>query len=104
MITIHFVQPDGTRRQVQAREGQSLMRIAIEANVDGIQADCGGCLSCATCHVYIEPVPAPPPDGDEDGMLGTVAAERRAGSRLSCQLVATPALDGATVTVPARQS
>jgi 2Fe-2S ferredoxin len=101
MPLITFVQPDGSTLEIEAPAGQSLMRAAIEANINGIQADCGGCLSCATCHVYIEAVtPLPPPDADEAVMLEAVAADRQANSRLSCQVVVSVHLDGATVRIP----
>lgn len=103
MITVTFVQPDGRRRQVPVRVGQSLMRAAVEGNIEGIQADCGGCLSCATCHVYLDtPGHVAPPDADELGMLDAVNGHRRANSRLSCQVLMAPGLDGAVIVVPGR--
>lgn len=105
MFSVTFVQPDGSRREVLVKPGQSLMRAAIGANVDGIQADCGGCLSCATCHVYLDDVPGvQAPDDEERGMLQAVAADRETGSRLSCQVLGAPALAGALIRIPQRQS
>ncbi|MCJ0763703.1 2Fe-2S iron-sulfur cluster-binding protein [Variovorax sp. CYS-02] len=78
----------------------------MAANIAGIEADCGGLLTCATCHVYVrEPHAAqlPPPDGDERGMLEFTAAPCRPGSRLSCQIQLTDALDGLTVDLPPNQ-
>lgn len=92
--------------ELQAPAGQSLMQAAMKAGVDGIAADCGGLLTCATCHVYVsEPWASqlPPADADETGMLEFVAAPRQPGSRLSCQILMTEALDGLTVQLPARQ-
>lgn len=83
------------------------MRGAIDHNVPGIEAECGGCLSCATCHVYVDERFAsilPPASRDEDELLTGVAAERRPESRLSCQLEMSGALEGLVVRVPERQS
>jgi len=83
------------------------MRGAIDHNLRGIDAECGGCLSCATCHVYVDehffPLLAPASD-DELEMLTGVAAERRPQSRLSCQIPMTAALDGLVVHMPERQT
>ena len=106
MIKIHLVAPGGAETTLQARAGQSLMEAAVAANVDGIAADCGGLLTCATCHVYVrEPYAAllPPPQEDELGMLAFTAAPRLPTSRLSCQIALTPALDGLTVELPPTQ-
>jgi len=72
----------------------------------GIDADCGGALACATCHVYVDPAwvdKLPAPDESESDLLQGAAAEIRPNSRLSCQLVVTEAMDGLTVEVPDRQ-
>ena len=106
MIKIHLVAPDGAETELEARAGDSLMQAAVAANVRGIEADCGGLLTCATCHVYVrEPFASqlPPPQDDELGMLEFTAAPRRANSRLSCQIALSPALDGLTVDLPDTQ-
>ena len=109
-ITIHFMAHDshsaGAATSLGCATGQSLMQAAVGANVRGIEADCGGLLTCGTCHVYVrEPhasmLPAPSPD--ERGMLEFVASPRQANSRLSCQLTLADALDGLTVDLPASQ-
>ncbi len=109
-ITIHFVScRDGVERaagEVNCPTGQSLMQAAINANVAGIEADCGGLMTCGTCHVYVrEPHAAmlPAPDADEVAMLEFTASPRQANSRLSCQIELTDALDGLTVELPASQ-
>jgi 2Fe-2S ferredoxin len=92
--------------EIQGKEGESLMQAAIAANVRGIEADCGGLMTCATCHVYVRGPFAqqlPPPGEDELGMLAFTAAERRPNSRLSCQITLTPALDGIAVDLPETQ-
>lgn len=106
MIKIHLVAPDGSETTLQAKPGESLMQAAVAANVRGIEADCGGLLTCATCHVYVrEPFAAqlPPPQDDELGMLEFTAAPRQPNSRLSCQIQLVPALDGLTVDLPLTQ-
>jgi 2Fe-2S ferredoxin len=107
MPKIHFILLDGSTREVEAKPGASLMESAIRANVRGIDAECGGLCSCATCHVYVADGfidRLTPPDDEETAMLDFVAAERQPGSRLSCQIPLTKALDGLTVRVPSIQS
>ena len=92
--------------QVQAPAGKSVMQAAVAAGIDGIAADCGGTLTCATCHVYVAPEWAaqlPAPSEDELAMLDFVAAPRRETSRLSCQIVVEPGMEGFTVELPDRQ-
>lgn len=107
-ITLHLYEsgrPDEART-LQGKTGQSLMQAAVAANVDGIEADCGGLLTCATCHVYVrEPFASrlPAPSGDELGMLDFTAAPRQANSRLSCQIQLTAELDGLAVDLPPSQ-
>ncbi|WP_291937268.1 2Fe-2S iron-sulfur cluster-binding protein [Limnohabitans sp.] len=108
MITIHL-QPHDTAQAahtLQALPGQSLMQAAVDANLPGIQADCGGLLTCATCHVVVPGdwlAKLPAMTSDEDAMLAFTAQTREPGSRLSCQIMLTPALDGLQVTLPASQ-
>lgn len=106
MPTIHYILKDGSTRSVDAKAGASVMETAIHHNVRGIEAECGGSCSCATCHVYVDDAFAsqlPPPDDMENELLDGVASERLSGSRLSCQIVMTPALDGLTVRIPESQ-
>lgn len=106
MIMLTFLQPDGTRKEVAVTPGANLMLAATRAGVVGIEAECGGNCSCATCHVYVDPSllgKLPAPDALEQEMLASIAAEHRATSRLSCQLRATEALNGTTFQVPDRQ-
>ena len=105
-LTVYLIQPDGTQQALKARAGQSLMQAAVGVEADGIAADCGGLLSCATCHVMLDDdwaarVPAPQPD--ELSMLEMTAAAREPHSRLSCQIVLSTALDGLRVRVPTSQ-
>jgi 2Fe-2S ferredoxin len=82
------------------------MQAAVGAGVDGIAADCGGLLTCATCHVVV-PEPwrsaLPPVAAEENTMLDFTATTRCEGSRLSCQIVLSPALDGMMVELPKSQ-
>ena len=90
MITIQFVPADNAASSsIQCKTGQSLMQAAVAANVDGIEAECGGVLTCSTCHVYVREPHAgqlPPPSADELGMLEFTASPRKRNSRLSCQI------------------
>lgn len=107
-VTLRWLQKDAAtaERVLQVRPGTSLMHAAVDAGIDGIAADCGGSLTCATCHVYVqepwlERLPAP--SEDEDAMLDLTASARQPNSRLSCQLVITDALDGLSVELPPSQ-
>jgi len=82
------------------------MDTAIQNDIDEIVAECGGSLICATCHVYLSEETASlfdEPDDAELDMLEGVADERRETSRLSCQLIIKPELDGHTIEMPERQ-
>lgn len=106
MPEIVYVEPTGTERRVEVAVGLSVMLGGVRNNVRGIDAECGGCLSCATCHVYVDPSDLdrlPPATADEEALLDGVAAERRANSRLSCQLLVTADLAGLRVAIPDRQ-
>lgn len=107
MPEVLFIEPDGSRRLVMVAVGESLMAAAIRSNVKGIDADCGGCCSCATCHVHIDPASLamiPPAGSIELDMLEGVAAQRSTFSRLSCQIVMTDDIASLKVTVPDKQS
>lgn len=110
MVTIRFIRcpPHGPHEthDVHARAGESAMQAAVSAGIDGIAADCGGLLVCATCHVYVSPEWAGrlgPPGDEEDAMLAFTAAPRRDGSRLSCQIRLGPDTEGLTLELPERQ-
>ena len=105
-IAVHLVEPDGSRHALVAPTGQSLMRAAVDADIEGIKADCGGVMTCATCHVYVDAAwlgRLPAPSADEDAMLEMTAAPRAPTSRLSCQIALAPELDGLTVALPETQ-
>jgi 2Fe-2S ferredoxin len=105
MINITFVDAEGTARTVEAEEGSTVMETAIRNGIPGIEAECGGACSCATCHVYVdeewEAVTGQPQAMEED-MLD-FAFDVRPNSRLSCQIRVRPELDGLVVRTPTRQ-
>lgn len=106
MPKVTFVAFDGVRTELDVPKGHSLMEAAVQAGLDGIVAECGGSLMCATCHLYVDPErldDLPEIGSTEDAMLDSTECERRFNSRLSCQLVATPAFEGLVVTMPERQ-
>lgn len=110
MITVHFIAhqlPGGPgSAAVSAKPGKTLMQAAQSAGVDGIAADCGGSLTCATCHVLVrEPWASalPAPSAEERSMLEFTAEPAQANSRLACQIALTEVLDGLTVDLPGTQ-
>ncbi len=105
MPKITYIDPDDTARTVEAEIGATVMETALQNDVPGILATCGGSCACATCHVYVEEdwvEGLPPPQIDELDMLDT-AHDRRENSRLSCQIRVTEKIDGLTVRTPERQ-
>ena len=105
-ITINFIAADGRSVLAAGKIGSSLMEIAVSGGIDGIAADCGGLLTCATCHVFVSDAVAaqiPPPDPEELSMLAFTGMPRRPNSRLSCQIKLTAELDGLAVELPAAQ-
>ena len=101
MPKITFVTPDGERHEVDVENGYSVMEAAINNNIDGIVAECGGACACATCHGYIDEawtLRMPEMDDMEDSMLDA-AYERRDNSRLTCQLEMNEEWDGLIVHV-----
>lgn len=97
-----FIQSAGQRLTVDVDEGTSLMQAAVAHSIEGIVGECGGSMMCATCHVYVEEESAralAPVSLDESATLDAVSSERRANSRLSCQLVMSSAIDGIVVEV-----
>jgi 2Fe-2S ferredoxin len=106
MPAVTYIDPDGTKQELEIAPGKRVMQSAIAAGIDGIVAECGGQAMCATCHVYVDPAftdRLPAMSDDEDEMLEDTACERSADSRLSCQLVVTDELDGLVVRLPETQ-
>ena len=103
MVKVTYIQPDGSRQEVQGIEGDSVMQTALNAGVPGIIAECGGSMSCATCHVYVDEAWAGKTgerSESEEDMLDCAMTEMTDRSRLSCQVRLTSALDGLVVHVP----
>lgn len=106
MPAIRLQSPDGQSHTVEARPGASVMETAVKHGVPGIVAECGGGLSCATCHVYVSPEfleKTGIAEDFEDEMLDDTVSERQANSRLSCQIRMTDELDGLEVTIAPEQ-
>jgi len=102
MPHVIYTHPTGERREVEVPIGQNLMLGAAAHGIDGIVGDCGGAMSCATCHVIVDEAFAallPAPDDTESQMLDFTAAPREANSRLSCQIVMSVSLVGIAVRI-----
>lgn len=105
MPKVTYRQPDGAEKTIDVPNGWSLMEAAIQNDIPGIVAECGGGCACATCHVYVlDGKPVPPITDMEGDMLECTAAERKPNSRLSCQLKMSADLDGLVVLIPDRQT
>ena len=106
MAKITYVAHDGTRFDVDAENGSTVMENAIKNSVPGIEAECGGACACATCHVYIDAAwvdKTGSAEAMEEDMLD-FAYDVQPNSRLSCQIKVSDELDGLVVTVPERQA
>ena len=103
MPKVTWILGDGREISAQVAIGHNLMEAAVANNVPDVIGECGGCLSCATCHVYVDPAWAAKtgrPGEMENDMLEITTAERKETSRLSCQIVASEELDGIVLRVP----
>ncbi len=105
MAKITYITHDNQNHTVEVQNGLSVMEGAVQNDIPGIDADCGGGMACATCHVYIndewfDKIPLKE-DGEED-MLD-MAFEPKKNSRLSCQIIVSDELDGLTVNIPSKQ-
>tara|TARA_B100000242_G_scaffold202014_1_gene146295 strand:+ start:196 stop:516 length:321 start_codon:yes stop_codon:yes gene_type:complete len=103
---INYINSEGNSKTVEVENGLSVMEGAIQNDIPGIDADCGGSMACATCHVYVEEnwLNKLPKAEDAEIDMIDMAYEPKKNSRLSCQLIVTNELDGLTVTTPAKQS
>jgi 2Fe-2S ferredoxin len=104
-VTVVFLASDGSRREVEAKVGASLMQSAKLAGVAAIEAECGGSCACATCHVYVDPQWLDRIGGPTETEAVTIefANGVEATSRLSCQIQVTAEMDGLIVRTPAGQ-
>ena len=106
MAKITYIDFEGKSRTVEVENGLSVMEGAIQNDIPGIDADCGGSMACATCHVYVEQTWLNKLPKAEDGEIDMIdmVSEPKKNSRLSCQLIVSDELDGLLITTPAKQS
>ena len=107
MPRVTYIDTEGSETTLDIAVGTSVMQAAVYNGLDGIVAECGGSCMCATCHVYVREdqlALCPPMQPDEEAMLEGTASPRRANSRLSCQLVVAPDMDGLVVYTPETQT
>ena len=105
MPKITYIDTTGKSRTVEVEKGLSVMEGAVQNEIPEIDADCGGAMACATCHVYVKEEwfnKLPKKEDGEEDMLD-MAFEPKKNSRLSCQLVVSDELDGLIVDIPSKQ-
>ena len=105
MPKITYIEHNGESHEIEVANGLSVMEGAVQNNIPGIDADCGGGMACATCHVYVDDrwvEKLPQKDDGEEDMLD-MAFEPKKNSRLSCQLIVTDELEGLVVNIPSKQ-
>ena len=106
MPKITYISHEGKRNTIEVDIGLSVMEGAVQNSVEGIDADCGGSMACATCHVYVPEnwfnKIEKPTDAEKD--MIDMAYEPKKNSRLSCQIIVTNELDGLEVTTPSKQT
>ena len=106
MPKITYIDSSGNSKTIDVANGLSVMEGAIQNNIPGIDADCGGGMACATCHVYVKEEwlnKLNKPEDAEQDMID-MAFEPKKNSRLSCQLIVSDKLDGLIVTTPSKQT
>ena len=105
MAKITYITHDNQNHTIEVQNGLSVMEGAVQNDIPGIDADCGGGMACATCHVYVKEEwfdkISTKEDGEED-MLD-MAFEPKKNSRLSCQIIVSDELDGLTINIPSKQ-
>jgi ferredoxin, 2Fe-2S len=105
VIRITFVRQDGSKKQVVANDGDTLMSVAVRNGISEIVAECGGSCACGTCHCYVDDQRVEhvaPPSIEEQAMLECVI-EPQAASRLSCQIEVCELFDGLVIQLPSSQ-
>ena len=105
MPKITYIEHDGKTHTIEVASGLSVMEGAVQNNIPGIDADCGGSMACATCHVFVKEEwfnKLPKKEDGEEDMLD-MAFEPKKNSRLSCQLMVSDQLDGLVVNLPEKQ-
>ena len=106
MPKINYKDNQGNCKTIEVENGLSVMEGAIQNDIPGIDADCGGSMACATCHVYVEEkwLSKLPKAEDAEVDMIDMAYEPKKNSRLSCQIIVSDELEGLTVTTPDKQS
>jgi len=105
MAKITYIEHNGKNHTIDVTNGLSVMEGAVQNNISGIDADCGGSMACATCHVYVKEEwfnKLPKKEDGEEDMLD-MAFEPKKNSRLSCQIMVSDELDGLIVNLPEKQ-
>ena len=105
MAKITYVEHSGKPHTIQVQNGLTVMEGAVQNNISGIDADCGGSMACATCHVYVKEEwfnKLPKKEDGEEDMLD-MAYEPNKFSRLACQITVTDDLDGLVLKLPSKQ-
>ena len=105
MPKITYIEHNGKSHTLEVANGLTVMEGAVQNNIPGIDADCGGSCACATCHVYVDEKwfnKLPNKESAEEDMLD-MAFEPKSSSRLSCQLTVSNELDGLVVNMPSKQ-
>ena len=106
MPKITYISHEGKKNTVEVDSGLSVMEGAIQNNVEGIDADCGGSMACATCHVYVPEKWFNKLEKSQDAEQDMIdmAYEPKKNSRLSCQIIVSPELDGIEINTPRKQT
>ena len=105
MPKINYITHDDQKYSIEVQNGLTVMEGAVQNDIPGIDADCGGGMACATCHVYVKEEwldKLPKKEDGEEDMLD-MAFEPKKNSRLSCQLIVSDDLDGLIVNIPSKQ-
>ena len=106
MAKITYIEHSGKSHTIEVQNGLSVMEGAVQNNIPGIDADCGGSMACATCHVYVKEEwfnKLPKKEDGEEDMID-MAYEPNKFSRLSCQLIVSDELEGLVVNLPEKQA
>ena len=106
MTKITYIESNGKSHQIDVANGLTVMEGAIQNNIPGIDADCGGSMACATCHVYVKEDwfnRLPKKENGEEDMID-MAYEPNKFSRLSCQITVSDEIDGLIVQLPKKQA
>ena len=106
MAKITYITHENEKHTIEVQNGLTVMEGAVQNNIPGIDADCGGGMACATCHVYVKEdwFKRIPKKEDAEVDMIDMAFEPKKNSRLSCQIIVNEELDGLEVTTPEKQT